>query len=191
MIIQITAIANLKHLYFFCIHIIDISYMKICFIYLLPLFLTNLTIGQVLNRQVVSNNGVSVTTKSGFFVSHTVGQTISSQTIKKTSFILQQGFQQSLYSILSQLNDKSNLTIVTKAYPNPFHSFIKVDFTEEITGEIEIAIIDVLGRVVYISSTKSINNSITIDGLDFLSEGNYFLSLKAHDYNYINQFIKN
>lgn len=165
--------------------------MKICVIYILPFFLTNLSIGQVLNRQVVSNNGVSVLTKSGFFVSHTVGQTIASQTINKTSLIFQQGFQQSLYSILSQFIDNPNLTNVTKAYPNPFHSFIKLDFTEEILGEIQIVIIDVRGRVVYTSSAKSINKSITIDGLDFLSKGNYFLSLKADDYNYINQFIKN
>jgi hypothetical protein len=165
--------------------------MKFFYFTFLFLFLTTFSSGQVLNRQVLSNNGISVVTKSGFFVSHTVGQTISSQTIKNSSTNIQQGFQQSLFPILNIENNNLNKSFVINAYPNPFRSFIKVDFSEDIVGDIEVRIIDVLGRVVYTSSLKLASNSFIIGNLDFLSTGNYFLSLSTTDFKYTNQFIKN
>lgn len=167
------------------------SYMKLFYITILFLFQIFLASGQVLNRQVLSNNGFSVVTKSGFFVSHTVGQTISSQTIKNSTTIIQQGFQQNLFPILNIENNNLNKSFVINAYPNPFHSFIKVDFSEDIVSDIEVRIIDVLGRVVYTSSLKLTSNSFIIGNLDFLSTGNYFLSISTNDFKYTNQFIKN
>lgn len=165
--------------------------MKVFYITLLTLFCTLLSRGQVLHRQTLSNNGVSTLTKNGIFVSHTIGQSISSQTVKKATTIIQQGFQQSMLSKSGFDIDIAKLSIETKVYPNPFVSHIKIDFSEEIKGDIQIILFDMLGKVLYNSSKTAENKTITIDNLDFLPAGSYFLSLNTNTYNFNKQLIKN
>jgi len=165
--------------------------MRIFYITMLTLFCTFLSRGQILHRQTLSNNGVSTLTKNGVIVSQTIGQSISSETVKNSSSFIQQGFQQSLFAKLGFDSGNSKLSIETKVYPNPFISFIKVDFSDEIQGKIEVRLIDMLGRVVFLSSTTAVSNSITIDSLDFLPAGSYYLSLSTYNYKFNNQLIKN
>lgn len=165
--------------------------MKVFYITLLTLFCTLLSRGQVLHRQTLSNNGVSTLTNNGIFVSHTIGQSISSQTVKKATTIIQQGFQQSMLSKSGFEIDIPKLSIETKVYPNPFVSHIKIDFSEEIKGDIQVILFDMLGKILFFTSKTSENKSITLDNLDFLPAGSYFLSLKTNNYNINNQLIKN
>ncbi|MBP6755462.1 MAG: T9SS type A sorting domain-containing protein [Bacteroidia bacterium] len=165
--------------------------MKIFYITFLILFCTFHSTGQVLHRQTLSNNGVSTLTKKGFFVSHTIGQPISSQTVKKATTIIQQGFQQSMFSRSGLEIDIPKLSIETKVYPNPFNSYIKIDFSEEIKSDIQVILFDMLGKILFKTSKTPENKSITLDNLDFLPAGSYFLSLNTNNYNFNNQLIKN
>ncbi len=146
--------------------------------------------GQVLHRQIFSNNGVSFLSKNGVYISHTIGQSVSSQTIKNSSFSIQQGFQQSTFSKLDVNIDDSKLLIETKIYPNPFHYKLTVSFSTAISGKMQVTLTDVLGRVVFFTSLLPVNNTITIEALDFLPAGSYFIILNAPNYNYKNQLIK-
>jgi hypothetical protein len=160
-------------------------------IFLFTFFWISLSSGQILHRQSLSSNGVATLTQNGLFVSHTIGQSISSQTVKKSSSIVQQGFQQSLFSKSGFVVNNSNVSIETKVFPNPFISTVTINFSEEILGEIQVKISDMLGRVVFISTTQPDNKSIFIDNLDFLQAGSYFLHLNATNYRFNNQLIKN
>ena len=164
--------------------------MKIFYITFLILFCTFHSTGQVLHRQTLSNNGVSTLTKKGFFVSHTIGQSISSQTVNKATIITQQGFQQSMFSKPGLEIDIPKLSIVTKAYPNPFVSFVKIDFSEEINDDMQVILFDMSGKVLFEISKTPENKSITLDNLDFLPAGSFFLSLKSTNYLLSNQLIK-
>ena len=165
--------------------------MKVNYIFLLIFFSANLARCQSLQRQTISNEGVSNLTKDGFFYCHTIGQSISSQTFKNSTLIVQQGFQQSLVSNLKFDIYDSKFLIKSKVYPNPFFSFINVDFSAEIIGKIQVKLIDMAGKVVFTSSTKSISNSISINNLEFLPAGSYVLILNAINLKYENHLIKN
>lgn len=159
--------------------------------FLFFILLSGLARGQTLHHQMVSTQGLSNYTKKGFYVSQTVGQPIVAKGFKNSALIIQQGFQQSMFSKANQLIVNPKQTIVAKVYPNPFASIINVNFSSEIIGDIECNMIDASGRTVFSTVTRSSQNNIRIEGLEFLPTGGYLLTLKAENLKYTYQLIKN
>ncbi|MCB0737124.1 MAG: T9SS type A sorting domain-containing protein [Bacteroidetes bacterium] len=63
-------------------------------------------------------------------------------------------------------------------YPNPTNNSVQIDFTDELSGEIEMSISDCSGKVVQREMLKSSSNSITLN----LQAGVYFVSLVSEKY---------
>lgn len=146
--------------------------------------------GQILQRQIISAHGLSSFTKSGLYVNQTLGQSISTQSLAKSSLIIQQGFQQSLFSVSDFGTINTNQLFDAKVYPSPFSSFLNVEILTDVSGEVEFILMDNLGRSVVNRTIQPLQNSFTMNGLDFLPSGIYFIRLKNNNYIYSNKIIK-
>lgn len=144
---------------------------------------------QVLHHQSITSQGTSVVTAKGIGVRQSIGQQSAAGTVNYQHYVVQQGFQQSL---LSTPNSKKVIipTIEIKVYPNPFSSVINFDFTTEIKGEIEVKIVDNLGRLVYNSKGIPQQNRLTISNLTHLADGSYFVTLLGSNFQYSTHLIQ-
>lgn len=146
--------------------------------------------GQVLHHQGLFSQGKTTNTKGGFYVSQTIGQSITAESFNNSNIIIQQGFEMSIWSKFNKEVDNSNLNLKVKIYPNPFVSTINFSFPFEVTEEVDVSIIDVLGKIVFHEKTFTKQNNLSITGLEAISKGHYFLTLKTGSYIYSNQLIK-
>lgn len=155
---------------------------------LLFLLVSCLSSAQVLHHQTLAAQSSSVLTSKGISVRQSIGQQSVAGTVTHKGYVVQQGFQQSLFTKYN--SNFSNLDIVTKVYPNPFISVINFDFSSEINDEIEVGLFDDLGRSVF--STKEIlqQNHLTVIPPANLTEGHYVLILHSKNFKYSVQLIK-
>jgi len=154
--------------------------------YLLLLFCSNFY-GQVLHHQMISSQGKTATLPNGMVVRQTIGQ----QSVAGNStngYIVQQGFQQSLWSkyLTSPINP-TDITAIT--YPNPFVSTVNFQFTKPIQGEISIAVYDIMGRLVFNQKNNAANSILTID-LSTLPDSTYLVRLLGTNLNYYTKILK-
>ena len=91
--------------------------------------------GQLLHHQSISAQGSLIKLNSGLRVSQTIGQQSNIGTATNP-VVVQQGFQQSLFSLL---NSKTTIKIDNiKVFPNPFKSVIHLNFENNTTKSISI-----------------------------------------------------
>lgn len=66
--------------------------------------------------------------------------------------------------------------------PNPFTDGVQINFSQNQNATVKIIIVDALGREVYTKQIQSIigNNAISIDNLNFLQNGIYFVRLESN-----------
>lgn len=86
----------------------------------------------------------------------------------------------------------ADTTLDFLAYPNPFESFINVNFTLTNTENVAIEILDNFGNIVYnlpFVSVKSGDNQIMLD-LSQLSSGIYVLKLESGKRTKIKRIVK-
>ncbi|MGV8946328.1 MAG: T9SS type A sorting domain-containing protein [Lutibacter sp.] len=154
--------------------------------YLLLLFCSSFY-GQVLHHQMLSSQGKSATLPNGIIVKQTIGQQ-SVTGNSKNGFVVQQGFQQSLWSkyISSPINP-ADITTVT--YPNPFVSIVNFQFSKPIQEEISIAVYDIIGRLIFQQMQKPSNSILTID-LSALPVSTYLVRLSGAHLNYYTKILK-
>lgn len=76
--------------------------------------------------------------------------------------------------------------------PNPVLNSLTLQFENEINGKIKIVVVDVLGKEVYSNSNPvfSSQKSITLDNLDTLSTGLFFVKIISESKTQIIKFIK-
>jgi len=66
-------------------------------------------------------------------------------------------------------------------YPNPSDGALFIDFNFELNGSLKLALIDMLGQIVYSQEYRQIkNNHLTLD-LNNLNKGIYFLKIDGEE----------
>ncbi len=86
--------------------------------------------------------------------------------------------------------ETKNETVVLS--PNPVSNSLNLQFENNLNQELKIVIVDILGKEVYSNSNPDINaqNSITINNLDILSNGIFFIKIISHTNTQTIKFIK-
>ncbi|WMW78344.1 T9SS type A sorting domain-containing protein [Flavobacterium sp. 20NA77.7] len=155
------------------------------FIIVMLLSVGNVVYGQQLHHEMLSSQGGSSVTSSGYLVRYTVGQQSVTGT-STTGYVVQQGFQQSNWGrILSQ----NTISVVTTVYPNPFVDLVKFSFSSSPGSTIDVLVFDILGRLVHSESVQNDSNLISLD-LKKLSSAEYLVKLSSGSYIHSAKIIK-
>ena len=157
----------------------------LCFVFFV--LFAKQSIGQQLNRQMLSSMGSTSTTKTGLVVLQTVGQQSVIGTWMNSSILVQQGFQQSLISTFFPLSNIN--TVSTTIYPNPFRDKVFVNFSELIPGEMTVDLFNMFGVVVFNQRIKDPSLNMNYN-FDFLPAGSYVIQIKANNYLFTKTLIK-
>ena len=168
-----------------------IKHMKIYNLLIATLLLGSMLNAQELVRSTVGVSGSSSTVGSGdrqLIVQQSVGQSSVIGYFTNENISIRQGFIQPPIEILGTANDDNN-PIDAVLFPNPFSSSVTVAFNEELKENLQITIYDMLGRVVYETSSRA-EAQITID-LGFLSSAQYVLLLTSENRQFKANILKN
>ena len=139
---------------------------------------------QKAHHQMISSQGSSSLTSSGLIVNQTIGQQSIAGSFSG-NFLVQQGFQQSLWANYLTSSEKIHIT----TYPNPFTDLVNFNTTTIKSGKIVVQIFDINGKVIYIKEHFVENKLITIN-LSSLSIGMYLVKLNRKDFNHFSKIIK-
>lgn len=123
---------------------------------------------QSLSPQIVATSGKSFSSATAQ-IDFTVGEVFTS-TYSSERHFLTQGFHQPEIIITSLEHSEDEFAF--SLYPNPTQQFVTVESTLE--TELEVRIIDILGRQVQVSS--AFTKTITLD-LHSLMSGNYLVAI--------------
>jgi len=139
---------------------------------------------QSIHHQMISSQGSSSFTSSGFIVNQTVGQ-LSIAGSFSGDYLVQQGFQQSLWANYLTSSEKIHIT----TSPNPFTDLVNFNTTIIKSGKIGVQIFDINGKVVYLKEHFVENKLITIN-LSSLSIGMYLVKLNRKNFTHFSKIIK-
>ncbi|MFI1743780.1 T9SS type A sorting domain-containing protein [Thalassobellus sediminis] len=109
-----------------------------------------------------------------FYLIESIGQTSVINTFNANSHIVRQGFLQPVSASVFFSDSKASLKATV--FPNPFLNQVQIKFKEPIIDVLNLALYDVIGRVVIRQEYNPIQ-SIPLD-LTNLSNGSYFLKIK-------------
>ncbi len=134
--------------------------------------------------------------KNNNSVQQSIGQTSVIGPYQAKNYLLLQGFIQPSVFIKSKnqnisQNQGKNLNLMNlqgMVYPNPFSESITISFSEEISGNINIEIDDLLGRTVYCNK-YSATQELEI-GLSNLTSGLYNIKIQTGNKHLIAKLIK-
>src|SRR5690606_20263787 len=102
-------------------------------------------------------SGASLEMKNGnnvYVIQQSVGQPSIIGTVREGEYVLRQGFIQP--DILSRVAEKNMpLNLQLSLHPNPFQEQISLVFNEEIKGEINITVYNILGALIYTKNYQS------------------------------------
>ena len=141
---------------------------------------------QSVHHQMTSSQGASVQLSNNLKVTQSVGQQSAIGNYMGSAFSVGQGFQQGRFS---KSKGPAALNIQIMTFPNPFTSKINFQFSASIDGLIKISIYDITGRVVMNSEKELLNNTISLENLNF-PDGQYIVKLSAKNFNYTTNLIK-
>ncbi len=144
-----------------------------------------------------SSENVVVNNKT-YLVQQSIGQASAIGAFQDRDYIVRQGFIQP--NIMAKIIDKDlplslevnvspiSLSLEAIVYPNPFIQTIKISFTEQISGDVEVAVFDVFGQHVF-SESYSANQEINLQ-FGNLSVANYILKVTANNKQFIKKILK-
>ena len=156
-------------------------------IFLLLFFLIENVSGQQLHHQMLSAQGSTTTLKSGMMVLQTIGQQSVTGNATVSNLTLQQGFQQSMVAKFFPTYNVN--TTATTVYPNPFFGMVNINFSQIIAGEMNIALYNMFGVMIYKEQKQ--NPALTISlSFEHLPAGSYVIQLTAKNYTYSKTLIK-
>lgn len=135
---------------------------------------------------MLSSQGGISNTSVGVIVRQTIGQQSAIGNYKNSDFIVGQGFQQ---STKMKYDHSKPLSVITKAYPNPFIDKVNFQFSSTVQGPINILLFDALGRLVFSDEKIPVNDIISIENLSIV-EGVYFVKLTGTNFNYSINLLK-
>lgn len=150
-------------------------------------FMPFLLLAQTIERQAISSGG-GFTSATSIQASSTIGQTVIASEFN-SSLIVTQGFQQSNEFDVAIIELESGISI--NAYPNPASDAVVLDFKVERPLELNIRVLDALGRELPLQNNSVyIENNMTyqLDVSNF-AVGHYFIHLRDED-GLVNNTIK-
>ena len=140
-----------------------------------------------LMRATLSASGSSETVtfdNLNFIIQQSIDQSSVIGTSKNNGYTLRQGFIQP--NVLAKILDTSMpVDLEANFYPNPFTEKVSLAFTQQINGNIEVAVFDMVGKLVFLKKYEAIQN-LQLQ-FDNLSLGAYILKITANN----RQLIKN
>jgi hypothetical protein len=142
----------------------------------------------ILKRSTLGTGGASVTvTAEGnkIIVPQSIGQVSVTGVFTGSDLELRQGFIQPVLMLKSFPEaDEKPVTV----WPNPFSSEVNVKLEKEMTGVIDLDLIDLTGRLVF-SERISAEGTIRIN-LSLLASGIYVLRIRNYNFLFNYQIIK-
>lgn len=163
-----------------------ISLSNLLFVLAISMIVNVSAFSQQLHHEMFGAQGGVSSLSNGYNVRYSVGQLSTTGTSVTNQAITQQGYQQSL---LYKVQQNIQISIEMIAFPNPFDSYLQVDFSSSPGDLIDVVIFDLLGRSVFSKSFKNTSNSIKLD-LDNLPSTEYLLKLDAVNYSKTIKIIK-
>ncbi len=136
---------------------------------------------QSLERSVIASAGASQSA-SGVKLNSTVGEAIT-QTKTSGSVILNQGFQQG--DILPVGIEENQIKIDYSFYPNPTSDFINIELTSEKSGEANLQILSLDGKVIQTETFQLVQSQTVYKRFDLSNQTNgmYLISIQSKDGN--------
>lgn len=168
------------------------TYLMLCLLTLslIPFVKAQNTQNTFLKRSTLGASGDSkivVIDNLNYIYQQSINQSSVTGTFNKNQHVLLQGFIQPLvYANIFDAEIPLNLSV--RLYPNPFTKNIFLSFKQKITGNIEVAVFDMLGKLIFSGSYLATQN-LEIQ-LDDLSLGSYVLKIIANNRQFIENIIK-
>lgn len=169
--------------------------LPFCFLLFITVFSTQFLQAQSIESRYLVRSSVGVSGSSenitvnnkSYFVQQSIGQASVTGTFNNSRYTIRQGFIQP--NVLAKIIDP-NISIDLEAtfYPNPFIENVTLVFTEKIEGNIEVAIFDMLGRLVF-SKSYTANQNLKIK-FNNLSVAHHILKVTANNKQFIKTIIK-
>lgn len=133
-----------------------------------------------------SSENLNVNNKA-YLVQQSIGQASVIGTFYDKDYILRQGFIQP--NVLAKIIDLGiPLSLEAIVYPNPFVESVTISFSEQITGEVAVAVFDLLGRQVF-SKSYTANDKLKLD-LSRLPVTGYILKVIGNNKQFIKKLVK-
>ena len=133
------------------------------------------------SSEIITNNNKT------YVVQQSIGQASAIGTFYDSDYILRQGFIQP--NVLAKIRDVAiPLSLDAIIYPNPFVESVTISFSEQITDKVEVAVFDVLGRLVF-SKSYTANQKVNVQ-FNNLSVADYILKVTANNKQFIKKIIK-
>lgn len=122
-----------------------------------------------------------------YVVQQSIGQASAIGTFYDSNFIVRQGFIQP--NVLAKIRDIAiPLNLEAIIYPNPFVESVTISFSEQISDKVEVAVFDVLGRLVF-SKSYLADQNLNVP-LNNLSVADYILKVTANNKQFIKRILK-
>ncbi len=133
------------------------------------------------SSEIITNNNKT------YVVQQSIGQASAIGTFYDSDYILRQGFIQP--NVLAKIRDVAiPLSLDAVIYPNPFVESVTISFSEQIIDKVEVAVFDVLGRLVF-SKSYLANQKVNVQ-FNNLSVANYILKVTANNKQFIKKILK-
>jgi len=133
-----------------------------------------------------SSQSITINNKP-YVVQQSIGQLSAIGTFNKAGYTLRQGFIQP--NVLAKIVDtKMPIDLEVTFYPNPFVKDVSIAFTQEVKGNIQVVIFDMLGKLVFSKNVPAVQ--VLKMQFDNLSLGGYILKITANKKQLIKNIIK-
>ena len=133
-----------------------------------------------------SSENVTINNKA-YIVQQSIGQASVIGTFSDENYTFRQGFIQP--NVLAKIIDLAILlSLDAIIYPNPFVESVTISFSEQITDRVEVAVFDILGRLVF-SKSYTANQKVNVE-FNNLSVADYILKVTANNKQFIKKILK-
>ena len=149
-----------------------------------------------LMRSTISSLGTSEeinTNNHNYVVQQSIGQASVIGTFYSFDFVLRQGFIQPLTNSTTDQSfireiENSWVSLDVNVYPNPFSSYLSLEFNEIVSGKIKVEISDISGQLVFTKEYEALQ-FITVQP-QILSGAQYILKVTANNTHFIQKILK-
>ena len=133
----------------------------------------------------------------------TVKATGNTQTPQYYTFLDEKPFDLTYYRLkINDLDNKYTYSktesvsrqykgFTVKAYPNPFSNDVKIEFSTDKKTDVQIELVDILGRQVFVSKVENTEGGIVPLAIGHLSSGAYLLKVSGNQQTVVQRLIKN
>ena len=133
-----------------------------------------------------SSENVAINNQN-YVVQQSFGQAGAIGTFSTENYTIRQGFIQP--DVLAKIRDTSiPLNLEAIIYPNPFIESVTISFSEQITDKVDVAVFDILGRLVF-SKNYTADQNLQVQ-FNNLSVADYILKVTANNKQFVKKILK-